>query len=322
MDKVKQKKNMLQQTTYKEKDQKIKWSVMIISSILMASFHAIFINLAKVNGEITFSSASVALLIELLKLCISVLMLLKDAFLNKHSISINRKVMLLYIIPAFLYTANNNLVTHVQRFMDPGSFQILSNMKIATSVIFYRLIINRYVSRNKWLAVFFLFVASVLNSLGGLNIKNDLSLKTVYVTKTGICLICLYSCISGFTGVFTEAVLKTYIETSINAQNSILYLYGILLNILLYTSSSQSFQDFFRGFSLWTWLIVLTQAVNGIIISYVLKHSSTIVRMFIISFATVLTPLFSHFIFDLTLNSYFISSIVVVIFALYLHFNF
>ncbi|XP_012555641.1 probable UDP-sugar transporter protein SLC35A4 isoform X2 [Hydra vulgaris] len=288
----------------------------------MASFHAIFINLAKVNGEITFSSASVALLIELLKLCISVLMLLKDAFLNKHSISINRKVMLLYIIPAFLYTANNNLVTHVQRFMDPGSFQILSNMKIATSVIFYRLIINRYVSRNKWLAVFFLFVASVLNSLGGLNIKNDLSLKTVYVTKTGICLICLYSCISGFTGVFTEAVLKTYIETSINAQNSILYLYGILLNILLYTSSSQSFQDFFRGFSLWTWLIVLTQAVNGIIISYVLKHSSTIVRMFIISFATVLTPLFSHFIFDLTLNSYFISSIVVVIFALYLHFNF
>ncbi|XP_047140222.1 probable UDP-sugar transporter protein SLC35A4 isoform X1 [Hydra vulgaris] len=314
---------MLQQTTYKEKDyQKIKWSVMIISSILMASFHAIFINLAKVNGEITFSSASVALLIELLKLCISVLMLLKDAFLNKHSISINRKVMLLYIIPAFLYTANNNLVTHVQRFMDPGSFQILSNMKIATSVIFYRLIINRYVSRNKWLAVFFLFVASVLNSLGGLNIKNDLSLKTVYVTKTGICLICLYSCISGFTGVFTEAVLKTYIETSINAQNSILYLYGILLNILLYTSSSQSFQDFFRGFSLWTWLIVLTQAVNGIIISYVLKHSSTIVRMFIISFATVLTPLFSHFIFDLTLNSYFISSIVVVIFALYLHFNF
>nr|XP_047140223.1 probable UDP-sugar transporter protein SLC35A4 isoform X3 [Hydra vulgaris] len=275
---------MLQQTTYKEKDyQKIKWSVMIISSILMASFHAIFINLAKVNGEITFSSASVALLIELLKLCISVLMLLKDAFLNKHSISINRKVMLLYIIPAFLYTANNNLVTHVQRFMDPGSFQILSNMKIATSVIFYRLIINRYVSRNKWLAVFFLFVASVLNSLGGLNIKNDLSLKTVYVTKTGICLICLYSCISGFTGVFT---------------------------------------DFFRGFSLWTWLIVLTQAVNGIIISYVLKHSSTIVRMFIISFATVLTPLFSHFIFDLTLNSYFISSIVVVIFALYLHFNF
>ncbi|XP_047140224.1 probable UDP-sugar transporter protein SLC35A4 isoform X3 [Hydra vulgaris] len=234
---------MLQQTTYKEKDyQKIKWSVMIISSILMASFHAIFINLAKVNGEITFSSASVALLIELLKLCISVLMLLKDAFLNKHSISINRKVMLLYIIPAFLYTANNNLVTHVQRFMDPGSFQILSNMKIATSVIFYRLIINRYVSRNKWLAVFFLFVASVLNSLGGLNIKNDLSLKTVYVTKTGICLICLYSCISGFTGVFTEAVLKTYIETSINAQNSILYLYGILLNILLYTSSSQSFQ--------------------------------------------------------------------------------
>ncbi|XP_065672546.1 probable UDP-sugar transporter protein SLC35A4 isoform X5 [Hydra vulgaris] len=288
----------------------------------MASFHAIFINLAKVNGEITFSSASVALLIELLKLCISVLMLLKDVSLNQHDISINRKVMLLYIIPAFLYTANNNLVTHVQRFMDPGSFQILSNMKIATSVIFYRLIINRYVSRNKWLAVFFLFVASVLNSLGGLNIKNDLSLKTIYVTKTGICLICLYSCISGFTGVFTEAVLKTYIETSIHAQNSILYLYGILLNVLLYTSSSQSFQDFFRGFSLWTWLIVLTQAVNGIIISYVLKHSSTIVRMFIIAFATVLTPLFSHFIFDLTLNSYFLSSIVVVIFALYLHFNF
>eukprot|EP00494_Astrolonche_serrata_P032741 UN33010 len=38
----------------------------------------------------------------------------------------------LFGVPAFLYACTNNLDYYLLRYMDPGSFQVLSQMKIVT----------------------------------------------------------------------------------------------------------------------------------------------------------------------------------------------
>lgn len=293
------------------------WLLLLAVGVIISSLHPVFINLGKQNGKIPFSSASVALLVEFFKLLISAGFVLKDICTYEKFTIPSPRIIMLYSVPAVLYTVNNNLITHIQLYMDPSSFQLLNNLKIAATAICYFFIINRHISRRKWFAVFLLFVSGVVNSIGGLRSDNDSQTKsTLYITITGLYLVIIYCGISGLAGVYTEAVLKRYKTTSIHLQNIILYAFGIILNAATFFFSSTPSSGFLDGFSIWTWSIVVTQALNGIIISLVLKHSSNITRLFMIGASMVLTSVFAYFIFGYSIHIYFFISFLIVIIAL------
>jgi probable UDP-sugar transporter A4 len=149
----------------------------------------------------------------------------------------------------------------------------------------------------------------------------------MYIRPMGIPMIAIYCTISGLAGVYNEWILKKHYSQSLHLQNIYLYSYGTILNLIPAVSSamiiSRTGQVFnpFRGFTFYTWIIVLTQALNGLFISVVIKHSSNIIRLFVISFSLIVTTLLSLVIFHISFNIYFFISFMTMICSLSLYYS-
>ncbi|XP_078685476.1 putative UDP-sugar transporter protein SLC35A4 isoform X1 [Branchiostoma floridae x Branchiostoma belcheri] len=308
----------------------LQWAIMLVSGVLIYGSHSVLLNLCKVDGKIPFNSASVVLMIELTKLLFSLTMRRLELGIRVGSgrLGLPRlKYWVPFSVPALLYCINNNIVVHIQLYMDPASFQVLSNLKIAATAVLYRMVMRRRLSWIQWLALALLTLAGVSNSYGGLmnsgSVDDYSSSSKVHVTMWGLVLVLTYCAISGASGVYTEFILKRQPQLSLHVQNILLYIFGAVLNLLVFLvsswSSTDGTADFFAGYTLITWVIILTQAGNGLIISAVMKHASNITRLFIISCAMLVTTVASMVLFSLELNLYFCFSFMLVIVAMVLY---
>lgn len=68
-----------------------------------------------------------------------------------------------YAVPAVLYTQINNLVVLMQASMDPSSFQVLSNLKIASTALLYSSCLGKRLRPAQWLALGILMGAAVVH---------------------------------------------------------------------------------------------------------------------------------------------------------------
>lgn len=165
-------------------------------------------------------------------------------------------------------------------------------------------------------------------------------------------MMCVYCLFSGLSGVYNEYLLKRAYSECIHLQNAYLYSYGCVFNLIGYffeatymgrtdnnningelsdvvgavaaaTSPTSSVTrmggDFFAGFSVFTWAIVVTQVLNGFLMSLVMKHSSNITRLFVISCSLVVTTVLSVLVFSLKLNVYFYFCFSIIMISLYLY---
>lgn len=141
---------------------------------------------------------------------------------------------------------------------------------------------------------------------------------------------CIYCILSGLSGVYNEYLLKRGYSECIYLQNTYLYFYGSIFNLIAYffeTSYSStidgsifnSFDQFFKGFSIYTWALVATQVLNGILMSIVMKHSSNITRLFVISCSLIVTTVLSILVFSLKLNGYFYFCFSLIMISLFLY---
>ncbi|KAM4035717.1 putative UDP-sugar transporter protein SLC35A4 [Anomaloglossus baeobatrachus] len=295
------------------------WGLMLVVSVVIYGSHAPLISLCRVGGQIPFSSSSVVLLIELSKLMISgVMLLIWDC--RSVQLPVPWRLAIPYALPAVLYGTNNNLVVHMQYFMDPSSFQVLSNLKIVSTAVMYSIFLRQHLSIRKWLALSLLTAAGVIYSYGGIQDLEEQSTDTqLYVSLPGLLLMVGYCLISGLSAVYTEVTLKTQ-KIPLNLQNIFLYSFGIIVNFLIYLTGSHT-GGFLDGFSLWVLVIIVSQALNGLIMSAVMKHSSNLTRLFIISFSMLVNGLLSYLLFQLWLTPLFFLAVLLIGFAVYLFYG-
>uniref|UniRef100_A0A8D0HEK0 Solute carrier family 35 member A4 n=1 Tax=Sphenodon punctatus TaxID=8508 RepID=A0A8D0HEK0_SPHPU len=297
--------------------QRVLWGLMLILSIAIYGSHAPLLTLCKVNGKIPFSASSVVVLIELTKLVFSlVLLLLWDRRLLGVSVSWHYAAP--FALSALLYAANNNLVVHMQHFMDPSTYQVLSNLKIGSTALLYSMVLHQRLTRHKWLALFLLTVAGVCYTYGGLQNPSASDMQ-LHITPIGLLLISLYCLISGLSAVYTEVILKTQ-DLPLNLQNLFLYFFGVLLNMIVHLFSSPE-AGFLDGFSFWVLAIVVSQALNGLIMSVVMKHSNNITRLFVISSSMLVNALLSVILFNLQLTAFFFLAVLLIGLAVHLYYG-
>ena len=147
-------------------------------------------------------------------------------------------------------------------------------------------------------------------------------MSEMYIHPTGIPMIVTYCILSGLAGVYNEWILKTNYNESLHLQNMFIYVYGTLFNMIvalgatLINSNAIDLVNPFTGFSIYTWLIILSQAFNGLCMSVVIKHILNIIRLFVISFSLIVTTILSMMIFHITLNIWFFISFITMICAL------
>ncbi|TPP67390.1 UDP sugar transporter protein SLC35A4 [Fasciola gigantica] len=247
-----------------------------------------------------------------------------------------------FTVPAILYAINNNLGMFMQLEMDPATYQVLGNFKILSTAILFRLIIRRPLSLIQWFSLLLLLLAGITHSYGSLMAKNAIPSSTnktvghgvaentpkatfLHISIVGIFMISIYCTISGLSGVYTEYVMKKRAQMSIHLQNAMLYVFGVLINGLAFVTDVLCSDDnsaswnVFKGFSHWTWLLIITQSVSGIFMGFVMKFSNNITRLFIISAAMLVTTFSAMLVFSLHLNAYFVASFILVFTSLYLY---
>lgn len=302
----------------------VNWACMLVAGTLVYGSYTILVHLTEVDGVIPFSSASSTLMIETSKFTISLVLYLNQTSCQPARIP-RLRLWLPFSVPAVLYAINNNMAIHMQLHMDPTSYQVLSNMKIGSTAILYRIIIGRRLSKLQWLSIGLLTIAGLFDSYGGYTSKSK-SVTEIHITLTGLVMMVTYCFISGFAGVYSEYILKRHVKMSLHLQNMLLYTFGMCVNGTLWFINESSRTDIedrfslFRGYSSITVLIILSQALNGLIMSSVMKYNSNITRLFIISCSTLITAVLSVAVFHTSLNIYFILSAVLVCVSIYMYY--
>jgi probable UDP-sugar transporter A4 len=150
---------------------------MVLFQVLAYGSYSVLVHLCERDGVIMFSSTAMNLILEFVKLVFSVTIHCLNSSKGWPTSLVDGSWLrnsLPYSIPGLLYFINNNLAVHMQLQMDPTSYQILSNFKIVTTAIIYRIIIKQKLSRQQWFAVFLLFIGGFFYSLGMIFVKKRL----------------------------------------------------------------------------------------------------------------------------------------------------
>ncbi len=143
----------------------------------------------------------------------------------------------------------------------------------------------------------------------------------------GLLLMGIYVTISGLAGVYTEYILKANLIDSILQQNVYMYTYGCIFNLFgciieAQTIKTDSPLKLFNNFNIFTWLIIISQVYNGFCMSFVMKYSNNITKLFVISCSLAVTTVLSVFIFSLQLNLLFYIVSFILISAVYIYIYF
>ncbi|KAK2153327.1 hypothetical protein LSH36_300g01030 [Paralvinella palmiformis] len=118
------------------------WKTMITTLVLLYGSYSVLVHMCEKDGKLTFSSASYVFVVEFSKFGISIIMYLIETRGGEFQLPSLRLAMY-YSVPGILYFINNNLSIHLQEEMDPATYQILSNLKILSTALLYRVIIKR-----------------------------------------------------------------------------------------------------------------------------------------------------------------------------------
>ncbi|CAF1114044.1 unnamed protein product [Adineta steineri] len=238
----------------------------------------------------------------------------------------------------------NRMYVHPLGFFMITSYCIISGF----SGVYNEWILKKYYTESIHIQNIFLYTYGVIFNLipaitvatylPGRTIKNSSGnpkqiaasgavMNRMYVHPLGFFMITSYCIISGFSGVYNEWILKKYYTESIHIQNIFLYTYGVIFNLIpaitvaMYSSGSSYSFNLFHGFTFYTWIIIITQALSGIFMGVIIKHSSNIIRLFVISFSLIVTAVLSVFIFNIHLNIYFFITFVTMMCALSIYYS-
>ncbi|MBW0530787.1 hypothetical protein O181_070502 [Austropuccinia psidii MF-1] len=240
------------------------------------------------------------------------------------------KDILLMIVPALLYTLQNHLLYIGLAQLDTPIFLVTSQLKILTTALCSVLLCKRILTLQQWLSLGLLALGVILvqfqhNSLK-VSFRNEVKKSN---QLKGFGCIVLASLLSGLAGCWFERLLKFIPvnpkllnnsnsipldsqSTTSNIQNQTLQLSDSIDNlwekniqlciptlIISYLSiylDSQSRlkvtqQGFFFGYNSLVWFVVCYQAIGGILVSILVKQSSTLTKNFASSLAIILSTI-------------------------------
>lgn len=260
------------------------------------------------DGQYGFSMVSVTLFAEVLKLWVSagVYCMLPPSERSHSSVGV--RDVLHFAVPALVYFANNNLMFFIIARINATQFQILSCLKTVFTALLFRAVLCRILSTAKWAAIVTLASGAASSQIhqtcavlargeegSGYSAEHSDATLGVFATV-------LSSFLSSFAGIYSEMLLKKDAQLhSIHLQNSMLYAWGVVFNtigVAVFDGQFIARNGLFHGYTRWTWMLLVNNALAGLAISAVLKHADNIVRVFAHTGAMVLTASINVVAFD------------------------
>eukprot|EP00929_Paragymnodinium_shiwhaense_P106841 TRINITY_DN7260_c0_g1_i1.p1 TRINITY_DN7260_c0_g1~~TRINITY_DN7260_c0_g1_i1.p1 ORF type:complete len:276 (-),score=44.54 TRINITY_DN7260_c0_g1_i1:543-1370(-) len=231
------------------------------------------------------------------------------------------KTWLLFLVPSILYAVNNNLDIINNQYMDPATESVLTQMKILTTALAWKLVFKKTIGQRKWWSLILLFVGCTVAGYPSGDKRNSM-----YIEPFGFVLIALYVVISATAGVYNEWLYKGIDkDESIHVSNIKIYTIGCLFLLLAHelsapaTGNSRSLREIFHGYNIYTWLLVTTYTVMGLLLAQVMKYFDSIVKLFISGASMYVSALLTALIFGRYPNAFFIIALSLVSMAMALY---
>ncbi|XRB17661.1 nucleotide-sugar transporter [Pseudoscourfieldia marina] len=208
------------------------------AQLLLTSSVALLTHASKVDGGYAYNTYSVPFFSELLKLCISAILLAIDyKHKPRETLCWSWHMILASLVPAAAYFVSNNVNFFVVQYLGPSTFQLLSSLKIVSTAVFFRVVMGVQLSGTKWKMLVLITLGCAVSQLGSSNMSLSGS-------SNGYALKFLNVVITGFASVYNEKVLKSSQTVSVHYQNLILYLWGVLFALCsLFSSSPYVFRN-------------------------------------------------------------------------------
>jgi UDP-galactose transporter len=228
-------------------------------------------------------------------------------------------------VPSFLYVLQNNLLYLALSNLDAATYQVCYQLKILTTALFSATMLQRKFSRTKWFSLVLLTIGVAIVQTsgdtqgGGKEASSEGGMEQN--RAVGLFAILCAACTSGFSGVYFEKILKGS-STSLWIRNIQMGLPSIIISLLtVYIEDGRVVAEkgFFVGYSHLVWLVVVVQAVGGLIVAVVVKYADNVLKTFASSFGIVISCIVSAFFFNFRPNFAFLcgSSLVVLSTVLY-----
>ncbi|XP_071578929.1 UDP-galactose transporter senju-like [Temnothorax nylanderi] len=142
-----------------------RWSpVIFISYIALCINQGILVTWSQKSGRYEYNIVAVVLMTEVLKLVISTALYCKDNSILTllQETRKNKKVLLLYMIPALLYCLYNNLAfVNLARF-DPTTYYVLLQLRVVLTGIIVQVIFSKKLSATQWFSLVILTVGCMV----------------------------------------------------------------------------------------------------------------------------------------------------------------
>lgn len=197
------------------------------------------------------------------------------------------KARLLLLVPSSLYVLQNNLQMYAVKHLSATAFIVCSQLKIVTTAVFSTIFLGFRLSRARLLSIAMLMIGVALVQM------HDLIGKKAQSSATGFFAVMIAMTISGLAGVSLEFIYKEH-SGSLWTKNFHLSLLSLPLAwfaALTSFNSSSSRQEFFVGYDQYVALVIVLQALGGLLVAAVLKYADSVIKCFAVSTSILLVHL-------------------------------
>ncbi|KAG7514758.1 UDP-N-acetylglucosamine transporter [Solea senegalensis] len=253
-----------------------------------------------------YLASSAVVLAEFMKIIACVLLVFKEHNYSMRALnSILRQEIaqkpietLKLAIPSGIYTLQNNLLYVALSNLDAATYQVTYQLKILTTALFSVSMLGRRLGIYQWLSLLILmagvaFVQWPSDSAAAVK-KETEAAGSQFIGVVAVLVAC---CSSGFAGVYFEKILKES-KQSVWIRNIQLGLFGLifgLFGMLAYDGERVKESGMLQGYTTVTWIVVLLQALGGLVIAAVIKYADNILKGFATSLSIILSTVISYF---------------------------
>jgi UDP-sugar transporter A1/2/3 len=243
------------------------------------------------DGTYPYNSFMIPCTVEAVKLFVSTGLLLSSKMRGDIVVvSLAPSKFASYILPALCYFVSNNCMFYVIRELGPTTFQITNNLKVLATGVLMRIFLGRRMTWLRWKALMLLVLGSVVTQIQPGDSDNAESSKLGYI------LALVNSFAAGAGGVISEKLLKgtdNAVVDSIHWQNMQLYFFGLAFGLgssisKMYASDGNGL---FQGFNTCASATVVSLAMAGLLVSFVLKYLDNFAKCFVNALSIIFVAL-------------------------------
>ncbi|KAK9804388.1 hypothetical protein WJX72_010671 [[Myrmecia] bisecta] len=306
------------------------WKVWLVAGdCFLIGLQPVLVHMSKnAQGRFSFHPVSVNFMVEVAKTLFATIVLLIYGT-DRPGVPMTRSLRSfirdahhnqLLAIPAGLYAVNNYLKFAMQLYFKPTTAKMLGNLKILVIAVLMKWVMKRTFTVFQWEALVLLVAGITVNQLNycSKDSTDTLAVLAVVYTLGSVT-------VPSLASVYNEFALKKHMDTSVHLQNFFLYFYGACFNglgvLMVMAFNNESLASLFRGHSKITLLLVVNNALQGILSSFFFKYADTILKKYSSTMATIFTGLMSAVLFGHHLTSNFCIGVSIVFISMHQFFS-